>query len=177
MAKDKDKDKPGLVLISGGKAPDGGENSGAGTKAPGHVGKAASGLTLKQEAFAVALSEGETNTGAYRKAYDASGMQQTSVEVEACKLAAHPKIAQRVNDLLAAKAAKAAHVEARASDRIWRGVWALAEGDDTPPAVKATALGLAAKLAGMLTDKVEVTAPGSAHDIEQELIARLARYK
>lgn len=177
MAKDKDKGKPGLVLVHGGKAPDGGEHGGAGAKAPGAVGRAASGLTLKQEAFALALSEGATNVEAYRKAYDASGMQQTSVEVEGCKLAAHPKIAQRVSELLAAKAAKTAHVEARASDRIWRGVWALAEGDDTPPAVRATALGLAAKLAGMLTDKVEVTTPGSAHDIEQELIARLARYK
>ena len=176
MASDKE-NKPGLVLVRGGKAPGGGDGTGGGTKAPGAVGRAASGLTLKQEAFAVALSEGATNVEAYRKAYDASGMQQTSVEVEGCKLASHPKVTQRVQDLLAVKQAKAAHVEARASDRIWRGVWELAEGEDTPPAVKATALGLAAKLAGMLTDKVEVTAPGSAHDIEQELIARLARYK
>jgi len=177
MTDEKNKNRPELVLVKGGKAAGGSDSSGNGTKAPGAVGKAASGLTLKQEAFAVALSEGDTNTGAYRKAYDASGMQQTSVEVEGCKLAAHPKVAQRVKELLAVKAAKAAHVEARASDRIWRGVWALAEGDDTPPAVRATALGLAAKLAGMLTDKLEVTAPGSAQDIEQELIARLARYK
>jgi hypothetical protein len=176
MAKDKGKG-PGLTLLQGGKAPGGSERQGGGTKAPGAVGRAASGLTLKQEAFAVALSEGATNVEAYRKAYDASGMQATSVEVEGCKLAAHPKIAQRVQDLLAAKAAKTAHVEARSSERIWRGVWALAEGDDTPPAVKATALGLAAKLAGMLTDKVELTTPGTAQDIERELMERLARYK
>ena len=176
MTKGKD-NGPGLTLVQGGKAPDGGAGSGNGTKAPGAVGRAASGLTLKQEAFALALSEGATNVEAYRSAYDASGMQKTSVEVEGCKLAAHPKVTQRVQELLAAKAAKTAHVEARSSERIWRGVWALAEGDDTPPAVKATALGLAAKLAGMLTDKVELTAPGSAHEIEQELMARLAKYK
>lgn len=168
---------PGLVLVQGGKAPGGGDSTGGGTKAPGAVGKAASGLTLKQEAFAVAVSEGETLVGAYRKAYDTSAMQQKTVENEACKLAAHHGVATRIQGLLEEKKRKTAHVEARASDRIWRGVWALAEGDDTPPAVKATALGLAAKLAGMLTDKVELTAPGSAQDIEQELIARLAKYK
>lgn len=172
-----DKKKPGLVLVKGGKAPDGSASAGAGAKAPGHVGKAASGLTLKQEAFAVAVADGETLVGAYRKAYDTSAMQQKTVENEACKLAAHHGVAARIQSLTDEKQRKAAHVEARASDRIWRGVWALAEGDDTPPAVRATALGLAAKLAGMLTDKVEVTTPGSAHDIEQELIARLARYK
>ena len=177
MDGDKDKGKQGLVLVHGGKAPDGGTGSGNGTKAPGHVGRAASGLTLKQEAFAVALSEGATNVEAYRKAYDASGMQSTSIEVEGCKLAAHPKIAQRVSELLAVKQAKTAHVEARASERIWRGVWALAESEDTPPAVRATALGLAAKLAGMMTDKVEVSTPSNAQEIENELMQRLARYK
>lgn len=176
MTKEKGKG-PGLTVVQGGKAAGGSERQGGGTKAPGHVGKAASGLTLKQETFAVALSEGATNVEAYRKAYDASGMQATSVEVEGCKLAAHPKVTQRVQELLAAKAAKTAHVEARASDRIWRGVWSLAEGEDTPPAVRATALGLAAKLAGMLTDKVELTTPGSAQEIERELMERLARYK
>ena len=177
MTKGKDKG-PGLTLVQGGKAPGGGAGSGNGTKAPGAVGRAASGLTLKQEAFAVAVAvEGLSLVGAYRKAYETGAMQQKTVENEACKLAAHPVVATRIEDLLEEKKRKAAHVEARASDRIWRGVWALAEGEDTPPAVKATALGLAAKLAGMLTDKVELTAPGSAHDIEQELIARLAKYK
>jgi hypothetical protein len=159
-------DRKGLTVIDGGK------------KNPsGKVGPALSGLTAKQEAFAQGLASGLCATEAYRQSYDASGMKQTSVEVEACKLSQHPKVAQRVEDLLKAKEAKAAHVAARAEDRIWRQVWSLLEGD-TPPAVKVSAATLAARLSGMLTDKVEISkGPETAEAIEKELLQRLARYK
>jgi len=144
---------------------------------PGRVGKVEGGLTAKQAKFAEGLAAGMCNTEAYRAAYDASGMKSTSVEVEACKLAQHPKVAQRVDELLAEKRAKAQHVEARASDRIWRQVWSVLEGDDTPAAVRVSAAALAAKLAGMVTDKVEVKGPETPEAIERELVQRLARYK
>lgn len=161
---DKDKHK-GLTVIEGGKVK------------PGKVGKALSGLTLKQEEFARLLAEGATNSEAYRQAYNCDGMAQTTVWQEGCKLAQHPKVAARVEELLAEKKAKAQHVEAKNSDRIWRQVWAVLEGDDTPAAVKVSAATLAAKLSGMMVEKLEVKGAETAEAIEKELLQRLAKYK
>ena len=144
---------------------------------PGRVGKAASGLTLKQEAFAVEIAKGATNAEAYRAAYNCDGMAQTTVWQEGCKLAQHPKVAERVEALLREKQAKTQLVEAKASERIWRQVWSVLEGDDTPAAVKVSAAALAAKLAGMMVDKLEVKGPETPEAIERELAQRLARYK
>ena len=164
---------PGLTVIDGGI---GGKDKRQGKVKAGRVGLAPSGLTLKQEEFARLLSEGATNSEAYRAAYNCDGMAASTVHQEGCKLAAHRKVAERVEALLAAKTAKAQHAAAKAEDRIWRGVWELAEGSDTPPAVKATALGLAARMAGLFADKITVETHASATDIERELAERLARY-
>jgi hypothetical protein len=159
-------DRKGLTVIDGGK------------KNPsGKVGPALSGLTAKQEAFAQGLASGLCATESYRQSYDASGMKQTSVEVEACKLSQHPKVAQRVEDLLKAKEAKAQHVAARNEDRIWRQVWGVLEDDKTPAAVKVSAATLAAKLSGMMVEKLEVKGAETPEAIEKELLQRLARYK
>ena len=142
---------------------------------PGASGRAASGLTVKQEAFAEALANGATNAEAYRTAYNADGMAQTTIHQEGCKLAQHPKVAERVEELLRAKQAQKQLVAARAEDRIWKQVWGVLEADSTPAAVKVSAAALAAKLAGMVTDKVQVET-GTVADIERELAERLRRY-
>lgn len=141
----------------------------------GASGKAASGLTVKQDAFAEALAEGATNAEAYRAAYNTDGMAQTTIWQEGCKLAQHPKVAGRVEELLRAKQAKHSLLTAKAEDRIWKQVWGVLEADATPAAVKVSAAALAAKLAGMVTDKVQIEA-GSVADIERELTERLKRY-
>lgn len=141
----------------------------------GASGKAASGLTLKQEAFAEALANGATNAEAYREAYNTDDMAQTTIWQEGCKLAQHPKVAERVEELLRAKQAQKQLVAARAEDRIWKQVWGVLEADSTPAAVKVSAAALAAKLAGMVTDKVQVET-GTVADIERELAERLRRY-
>lgn len=163
-----------LRLIEGGmpSGPSGTENP---IKQPGKVGLAPSGLTLKQEAFAVGLAEGLTNSEAYRRAYCAEGMKPAILHSEASRQASHPKVAARVAELMAEKRRGKQHVSERVNDRVWRGVWKLAESDDVPPAVRASALSLAAKMAGMLTDKVEVRQELASKDIEQELKARLAK--
>ncbi len=176
----KNKDKPGLVLVHGGKAAGGVSRRDPVRQAaikPGRSGVGAGGLTAKQAAYAEAVAGGATLVEAYRGAYDTSRMAARTVENEASKLRAHHGVTTMIDDLLARKAAKAHAVGVRAEERIWRGVWALAEGKDTPPAVRSSALALAAKMAGMLTEKVEITAPQSAEAIEQELMQRLARYK
>lgn len=61
---------------------------------------ALAGLTPKQEAFACAYIEcGGNASEAYREAYDAGGMSDESVHVEASRLLSHPKVALRVKEL------------------------------------------------------------------------------
>jgi hypothetical protein len=162
-----------LTLIDGGKAQ--GEAQGGKVKA-GPVGKAASGLTLKQEAFAQELAKGATNAEAYRAAYNCDGMAQTTIWQEGCKLAQHPKVAARVEAIVLEKRAKEQLVAAKTSERVNAKAWAMIDNPDTPPAVVANLLNLQAKINGMLTDKIEVKTDAPAADLEAELRARLARY-
>jgi len=56
-------------------------------------------LTAKQEAFAQAVASGKNQSDAYREAYDARQMKLSSINVNASKLMADAKVAQRVADL------------------------------------------------------------------------------
>lgn len=64
-------------------------------------------LTSKQEAFAQAIADGNTQSDAYRKAYDADGMADTAIHVNASKLMKNTKVAQRVAELKAKLEVKA----------------------------------------------------------------------
>lgn len=159
--------KPHLELVKGGEK--GRENRGGNKTAPG-------GLTEKQEMFAQGLAEGLTNAEAYRRAYDTSTMQPGTIHNESCKLAQHPKVAGRLNELLAEKRAKNSMLSEKQADRVWRNVWRLAEGHDVPPAVQQSAIALAAKMAGMLTDRVDIkTEQVDSKSIEAELLQRLQK--
>lgn len=170
-----DNNKPKLKLVSSeGKATGKGKRSG----------KAATGgeLTEKQSRFLEALLAGETNADAYRLSYDTSGMAANTIYSEASKLAASPKIATQLAARIADKKARIS-MEAdvrreRNTDRVWRGVWRLAENVDqnVPPAVQQSALALAAKMAGMLMDQVKIeNVSADASAIEKELVERLQR--
>jgi hypothetical protein len=165
-----------LRLIEGGKAPVTTESKAPGKVIPGPVGKAESGLTLKQEAFVQELAKGATNTEAYRAAYNCDGMAAATVHQEGCKLAQHPKVAQRLEQLLEQKQRVAQHAAVKAADRVNAKAWAMIEDPNTPPAVVANLLNLQAKINGMLTDKIEVSNHSSSADLERELRERLARY-
>jgi len=52
-------------------------------------------LTAKQDTHARNVASGMTQTGAYSASYDAIGMHQEMVYIEASRLAANPKIALR----------------------------------------------------------------------------------
>lgn len=165
-----------LRLIEGGKAPETTERKAPGKVIAGPVGKAASGLTIKQEAFAQELAKGATNSEAYRSAYNCDGMAASTVHQEACKLAQNPKVAARLEALLAQKAHAEQRAAIKAADRVNAKAWAMIDNPDTPPAVVANLLNLQAKINGMLTDKIEVSNTSSAADLERELRERLARY-
>jgi len=99
-----------------------------------------------------------------------------TIHNESAKLAAHNGVAARVNALLVEKRAKHGMLSEKQSDRVWRNVWRLAEGESVPPSVQQAALALAAKMAGMLTDKVELEQKiTDSKSIEAELLQRLQR--
>ena len=59
------------------------------------------GLTPKQERFAQLMSTGQyTQREAYRRAGYSCNMQDAYIDVEACELAAQPKVARRIKELL-----------------------------------------------------------------------------
>ena len=58
-------------------------------------------LSAKQEAFAQCIANGDDQATAYRTAYDASGMKDASVYIEASKLIKYPKVSLRVDELKA----------------------------------------------------------------------------
>lgn len=64
-------------------------------------------MTPKQERFAQAIADGMTQADAYRHAYDAGGMKDSSIHVNASKLLSDTKVAQRVKELKAKVAEKA----------------------------------------------------------------------
>jgi phage terminase small subunit len=133
-------------------------------------------LTEKQERFAKCLSEGMTNTEAYRASYDTSKMQSGTVHNEASRLAQHPGVTARLNSILEEKRAKHGMLSVKQEDRVWANVWRLAEGPNVPPAVQQSALALAAKMAGMLTDRVDIkTEQVDSKSIEAELLQRLQK--
>lgn len=76
--------------------------------------KAAGKLTIKQEKFAFALMRLGNATAAYRETYSPKSMSDKTINEEASRLAAHPKVSARMAELLA-PAAKAAQLTA---DRI-----------------------------------------------------------
>lgn len=64
-------------------------------------------LTAKQEVFAQAIADGMTQADAYRTAYDASRMKDSSIHVNASKLLSDAKVSQRVAELKAHLSTKA----------------------------------------------------------------------
>lgn len=56
-------------------------------------------LTEKQETFALGVTTGLSLSDAYRQSYHAEHMKSPSVQVEASRLAASPKVALRIQEL------------------------------------------------------------------------------
>ena len=56
-------------------------------------------LTIKQEKYVQGLFAGLSQREAYKQAYNAGKMTDKQIDEEACKLAACPKVSQRLNDL------------------------------------------------------------------------------
>jgi phage terminase small subunit len=131
-------------------------------------------LTVKQENFCHAYIETSNASGAYRRAYDASGMKDKQIWEEACKLLKSPKVSQRVNEL---KSLHRQRHEITVDDLVaeLEEARAIAKDNGTPAAMVAATMGKG-KLLGLVVDKNEHTAKDGAQLMPEPASARdLAR--
>ena len=133
------------------------------------------GLTAKQEAFAQEVAKGSTLADAYRSAYDAERMKDSSVWTNASQLMSDTKVAQRVKAIQDAMEQSALHDQARLRRLVLERLHVEATKEENSDASRVRSLELLGKTVAMFSDRVEqVESSRSASEIEQELINRLA---
>ena len=130
-------------------------------------------LTQKQETFAQRVAEGATKAQAYRSTYNASGMAPTTVWPHASRLACHPMIAARVNELQAQKEAVQRMFAVGRTDRLIAQLEYLSDHGSSD-AMKIRALELLGKTCGMFKPQPEPVPTRSPEEIQTALIDRLS---
>jgi len=128
--------------------------------------------TEKQRKFAQAVSEGESYSEAYRKAYNAEGSSPQTVRVNAHRVAHNANVSPMIDEL------KARNERGLQRNLGSRRRWILerlleeAESLESTPASRVKSLELLAKLAGMFDSEKE-RSEKREHATESELIAEL----
>lgn len=134
------------------------------------------GLTPQQEQFAQLVASGVKKSEAYRSAYNVGpDTKANTVNVDACKLAQHPKVSQRISQLNKAQTQQTAHSASDIRAKCVQTLLETLEGEATA-AAKLKAVELLGKMAGvdLFRDTlVTQTDDRSAKDIEEELVAKL----
>lgn len=133
------------------------------------------GLTAKQEAFAQEVAKGSTLADAYRSAYDAERMKDSSVWTNASQLMSDTKVAQRVKAIQDAMEQSSLHDQARLRRLVLERLHVEATKEENSDASRVRSLELLGKTVAMFSDRVEqVETSRSSSEIEQELLNRLA---
>lgn len=131
-----------------------------------------SGITAKMDAFARHVAKGMSLADAYRHAFNTAQMKPRTVSNEASRLVVNPGVSAAIDAYRAEIEARNHISSLERSDRIWAGLWALAENEDIAPSVRVKALHLAAQLCGMF-DTIPNEQPISSTEIGAELARRL----
>ena len=109
-------------------------------------------LTAKQEKFVEEISEGGSQSNAYRKAYDASKMASKTIWEESSRLRKHPKVAPRIMELEVEKKARWCMQALSRVDRVLKELEEIAFGD-RPISSRLRALELLGKHVGLFKTK------------------------
>lgn len=134
------------------------------------------GLTPKQEAFAQAVArDGNSYSAAYRLAYDTSNMSPGTIYTEASLLAASPKIAQRLQEIVRdIKQENSAQAETRA-ERVLKTLETLMLNAKTD-AARLRAAELLGKTVGLYRDVQETRETGATvAELEAQLSEMLRK--
>jgi len=129
-------------------------------------------LTAKQMKFVAEVSEGGSQSNAYRKAYDTSQMAPKTIWEEASRLRRHPKVAARIEELEAEKEARRRMQALSREDRVLQELEKIAFGDG-PASGRLKALELLGKHVGLFKPKEVPVVERSVEDISDQLKRRL----
>ena len=129
-------------------------------------------LTAKQMKFVEEVSEGGSQSNAYRKAYDTSQMAPKTILEEASRLRRHPKVAARIEELEAEKEARRRMQALSREDRVLQELEKMAFGDG-PASGRLKALELLGKHVGLFKPKEVPVVERSVEDISNQLKRRL----
>ena len=175
--------KPRLTVVpstgtnTGAKTPRGkaykGQPKTSGPKTPVN----SEGLTLKQEAFTLAILSGKGWSDAYRDAYNSENMSAASVHREAFALATSPKIASRLERAEREKQQEQRMQRLSRAERVVEKLEGIGVRGDAADGTQVRALELLGKTLGLFVDRVETEdkTPRDAGAIRAELEARLNR--
>ena len=132
-------------------------------------------LTPKMLHYCRCLASGMTQAQSYREAYATEGMADASIHTEASRLASDPRIAQRVNQIIAVRERHVASASSTIKDRAKvLEFLRLAMDADHASGSQLKSAELLGKAAGLFTDKLQVeTNQASSDDIASELMERL----
>lgn len=135
------------------------------------------GLTLKQEAFCMAILDGKGWSDAYREAYDAQNMSAASIHREAFAMATHPKIASRLERAERERMQEQRMQRLSRAERVVQKLEQIALRDGDTDGTQVRALELLGKTLGLFVDRVETEdkTPRNADAVRAELEARLNR--
>ena len=129
-------------------------------------------LTAKQMKFVEEVSEGGSQSNAYRKAYDTSQMAPKTIWEEASRLRRYPKVAARIMELEAEKEARRRMQALSREDRVLQELEKIAFGDG-PASGRLKALELLGKHVGLFKQKEVPVVERSVEDISNQLQRRL----
>lgn len=142
---------------------------------PGRSPKLSNGLTMKQDSFARYVADGDDYTAAYRKAFGAGNMKESTLWPNASRLAAESKVRARIDELIQQKSDDELHDARKA--KLWglKLLRQLAETAETEGA-KLGAVQTVLRHHGLLTDRIEQVNEDSAttEELRQQLADALA---
>lgn len=133
-------------------------------------------LTNKQAKFASLVARGQTKSQAYRSAYNAGQMKQTSIKVEANKVSNLPHVAHAIKSLRENHKPTERTVEALTDDWIIQRLQEEATDESNPPASRVRSLEVLGKIGGLFDNKVTVTTQRSVEEVEKELVEKLSEF-
>ena len=131
-------------------------------------------ITAKQNEFAQHVSDGLSQTKAYRSAYSSDNMAPKTIWEESSRLRRHPKVAARIIELEAEKAHRQRIQALSREERILKELEAVAFGEG-PVSAKLKAIELLGKNLGLFKPKEVPEMERSQEEIECELMGKLAK--
>ena len=130
-------------------------------------------LTAKQTKFINEVSEGSSQSSAYRKAYDTSSMTPKTVWEESSRLRKHPKVSARIVELEAEKEARQRVQALSREARILNELEDIAFGS-TNAMARLRALELLGKTVGLFKPKEVPEQTRTAEEIKSSIELKLA---